>query len=573
MSVQTNSLKPLDLVNIVDPRLKCLTFGQEKQEYGVVKGASYSNYQQQKANAYSQAGISFNWNTQGQSTMIDRRIYVKCQFQVSMTGIPNIDTFLFNDSLCSPRAFPLGSTTENLTVTINGTSITTSYADVLQALLRYNGNNELSQYDLSGTPTMLDNYATYEEGVGTVRNPLNTYGDSGQKDGRGSFKVDVISNPVGDGNNSKTAVVKFTVVEPLIMSPMGYSSQHLEQAFIGVNNFAIQMNFSNLNRVWSQVLQGTENLTDFNVKIGAGITEQPELLINYLSTPLVDEVEIPNEVVYDYCNLDTYQNDQNTVIASGASQTFTNNAIQLSTVPSGIWIYCAVPRGSKTFEDADAFFRINNISLQYLNVSGQFSSATINDLYNLSVKNGCKMSFQEWSGFSNSYNVNIGGVPMVGSVLKIDATDLALPSNLAPSCNANSQLQFKINITNQSKLPREVSIYTIVANSGLMTIAENSMMTQLAVLTQEDVLLSRRDGDYRDNNTQTLLYGGSFWGSLKNLGKSISKFVKRTGLDKVAEEEIKTVGKEMIRNKIRGTGGALVGGKQLSRAELKMLMA
>lgn len=583
----TNTLKPLELVNVVDARLKCLEFSQEKLEYGVVKGASYSNYQQQKANSYSQSGVSFNWNTQGANTMIDRRMYVKCQFQVSLTGVPDNGTRLFNPSLCAPRAFPLASVTENLTVTINGTSISTSYADVMQALIRYNTSEELMKYDLSGTPTFLDNFASYNDAVGSVRSPLNTYGDSGtDKPGRGSFQLEVVQNAVGDGTNPVTAVVKFTVVEPLMISPMAYSSQQLEQALIGVNNMGVQFNFSNLQRVWSQVLQGTENVTNISVGIGAGVTEQPELLINYLNTPLVDEIMIPEQTVFDYFNLETYQNDQNTTVSAGASQSFTNNSIQLSVVPRSIWIYCAVPRGSKTYEDTDSYFRINSISLQYLNVSGQLSSATINDLYTLSVKNGCKMSFQEWSGSAN--DLNNQSTPLVGSVLRLDASDLALPSNLAPGCNANSQLQFTINVTNQANVARDIAIYTIVGNEGLMTISNNSMMTQLAVLTQEDVLASRMNGEYRDENLHGSIYGGSFFGKMKNLAKKLARatsgLAKSTGADKMLLDEAKRVAKKAVRSKLGGAsmggglvggapmGGGLVGGRKMSRSELRALM-
>jgi hypothetical protein len=571
MSAKTNTLKPLDLVNIVDPRLKCLEFSQEKLEYGVVKGASYSNYQQQKANSYSQSGVSFNWNTQGANTMIDRRMYVKCQFQVSLTGTPANGTYLFNSGLCAPRSFPLGRITENATITINGTSISCAYSDVLDAILRYNCDGELEKYDLSGTPTMLDNFQNYTLGVGSVRNPLNNYANSGDKTGRGSFVFDVLNNPVGDGN-PKTAVVKFTVVEPLILSPMSYSSQHLEHALIGVNNMAVQLNFSNLQRIWSQALQGTENITNISIGIGAGITEQPELLINYLNTPLVDEASIPKEVVYDYYNIETYQNDQNVNIPAGGSQTFTNNSIQLSVVPRSIWIYCAVPRGSKTYTDADAYFRINSISLQYLNVSGQLSSATRNDLYNLSVKNGCKMSYQEWSGASADYNTGI--IPMVGSVLRLDVSDLALPSNLASGCSANSQLQFTINVTNQASQAREISIYTIIANEGLMTITNNTMLTQTAILSQDDVLNARINGEYRDEYLQNTLYGGSFFSKMKHLGKALSKFMKKHKLDKELENVARDVVKSAIKSRTGGAvvGSGLVGGRKMTRSELRELM-
>lgn len=563
-TAKTNSLKQLDLVNTLDPRLKCLEYSQEKLEYGVVKGASYSNFQQQKANSYSQSGISFNFNTQGSSTMIDRRVYCQCQFQVSFKGTPSAGTKLLNDDLHAPRAYPLANVTENLTVTINGTSVSSSYADALQALLRYNTNYDLENYDLSGTPTFLDNFENYQDGFQTVRNPLGTYANSGYKQtGRGSFKMDSVVNPEGNGTDEVTAVVRFTVVEPILLSPMSYSSQHLDSALIGVNNLAVQYNFSNLERVWSYV-DGSDIITDVSVQIGSGVTEIPQLLVNYLNTPLVDEAKIPKTVVYDYFQLDTFQNDQNVTMSAGQTSTFTNNSIQLSVIPRSIWIYCAVPRGTKTAEDTDSFFKINSISLQYLNVSGQFSSATINDLYNMSVKNGLKMSFQEFSGSTNSY---FGDVPLCGSVIRIDSSDLALGSNLASGVPANSQLQFTINVTNQSNSSRPVSIYTVVGNEGLMSILENTMMTQVSVLSQEDVLNAREKGEFRDEDLHQSIYGGSFLGRVRNVLKKFSREAKRLGLDKIAKEEAK----RLIENKMMGKG--LVGGQQMTRKQLKEMMS
>lgn len=580
MSNLTNSVKPFELINVVDPRLECLKFKKEKLEYAVVKGGAYSNYQQQKCNSYSNSGVTFGWNTQGANTIIDRRIYAKVEFKVTMTGTPAENTRLFNDSLCSPRAFPLAAITDNLTVTINGSSTSCQYADCMQALLRYNTDYNLKQYDLSGTPTKLDNYVNYQDAIGSLNNPLNNYKDSGYEQGRGSFKLEIVQNPEGDGVTEKTSIVKFTVVEPLFISPLCYSSSDLEAGLIGVNNMGINMNFSNNQLVWSQVLQGTENVSSFQVELGAGVTKQPELLLNYINVPETDAMLAPEVATYDFFNLETYQNDQHVSLPAGASQSFTNNAIQLSIIPRSIWIYCSVPRTSKTFQDTDSFFKINSLSLQYLNVSGQFSSATTHDLYNnLAVKNGCKMSFQEWSGETGSFNSEFG---LTGGILRIDSTDLALPETMAPGVASNSQLQFTINITNQSNVARDVSIYVIVANEGLLSIANNSMVTQLAILDQESVLETRQNSKYIKENLQKSMYGGSFWSKIRHVGKFLSNVAKEIGLDKEIEKEAKELrkeliksGKESLRNKIRGNGlvgGGLVGGRQMSRRELLELM-
>jgi hypothetical protein len=577
-------MKPLELVNVIDPRLKCMKYAQEKLEYGVTKGAEYSNWVRQQANSYSTASVSFNFNTQGVNTMIDRRLYCKIQFQLTLTGVPVNGGRLVNPGLSAPRAFPLASICENVSVNINGNTVSMAYADALQAMWRYSNNYEDFEYDLSTTPNYLDVYQEYAAGVGSLRNPLNDFQNSGYELGRGAFALDNIVNPVGDGVNPVTAVVLFTVTEPIFVSPLLYKSQCLEQALIGVKNMGVQLNFGgNLNRVWSHALGlAGETVTAATVAIGAGTTTQPELLVNYLNTPLIDESMIPREVNYDYMRIESFVNDQNVNLNAGTSQTFTNNSIQLGTVPKSIWIYVNEPRGQKNLFSTDTFFRINSISLQYLNVSGQFSSMSIQDLYQLSVKNGCKMSFTEWTGLTV---LNTGTtLGLTGSVLKIDCTDLALPSNLASGVNINSQLQFSINVTNTGSQAKQVQIVTVIATEGLFTVADGSSYSQLGVITQEDVLRTRSDeSEWRDFNMQGTLYGGSFWSGLKNFGKSLGhailkygpkalKLAPLIGLGMDEDQMNEMQGSAMVGGKKHNKGGAIVGGKMLSRTQLKKML-
>ena len=62
MSVEmekTNSIRPIALKNVVDPRLDCLEFAQKEMEWGIFKGAEGQNTTQQQANSYSTSGISW----------------------------------------------------------------------------------------------------------------------------------------------------------------------------------------------------------------------------------------------------------------------------------------------------------------------------------------------------------------------------------------------------------------------------------------------------------------------------------------------------------------------------------
>ena len=587
----TNSVKPLELENILDPRLESMKPSQDKLKWGIFKGCENQNFVQQQANSYSTSGVNWNFNTQSETVLIDRRMYAQVQFEVSLTGTAPLGLPLLNDETDAPRAFPLASVTNSLRVTINGGSVQCQYDDALQALLRYNADFNLFDHDLSQTPNFLDNCQEYGDMVGSVRNPLSNYFNDSYKQGRGAFRIDSLVNPQSPdaGITPITAVVKFTVVEPLLISPMLYNAGDLQSGLLGVKNMGVSFNFKagKLERVWSHANNPGITITNVNVAVGPGSTESPKLLVNYLNPPLIDIGEQPREIVYQYYKNDVYVNDMNTTLAPNASQTFTNNAIQLSTVPKSIYIYACLPDSAKTFETTDSFFRINSLSLQFLNVSGQFSTMSEHDLYNMSVKNGLKMTWNEFHGTTQAYSSgDITG--LTGAVLRIDVDDLAIPSNLASGVNVNSQLSYTINLTNVNQTNNKaVQLVTVLVYDGIMTIADGSMITQVGVIDQYDVVKTRENGNWVDYKSAQSLYGGDFFAKLKSLAKSAhSGLRKACKLDKMfsggANAGGAIVGGSSPKRCPKGSrkackpkGGELVsahGGRSLTRAELKEML-
>ena len=266
-------------------------------------------------------------------------------------------TVACNTESDAPRCLPLASITNSLKVTINGSSVETQYADALTGLLRYNLDDEVKERDLSMSPSAQDKYQRYVDGVGSVRNPLSNYQNSGKDTGRGAFSYDAITNPVSPDAaiTPITATVLFTVTEPLLISPLKYKSSDLSSGFIGVQNMAVSFNFAagQLARVWSRAPSVGVTLSSVVCSLGAGTTAPPSLLVNYLTPPLLSQSQIPKQVNYQYYKCETYVNDMNTTLASNASQTFTNNAIQLSTVPKCIYIWASIPSSAKTHLTSD----------------------------------------------------------------------------------------------------------------------------------------------------------------------------------------------------------------------------
>ena len=559
----TNSSRPIKTANLLDPRLEALEPAQKELVWAIPKAPEGNNSVQQQANSYSTAGITFNFNTQSENVLIDRRIYCRAQFQITFVGTAPLGQRLLNTESDAIRFLPLASVTQSLKCTINGSSVESQYSDSLLGVLRYNIGDHLKEVDLSMSPSAQDRYQQYSDGVGSVRNPLSNYQNSGKHTGRGCFELDSITNPVSPDAavTPITAVVLFTVTEPLLLSPMLYRSGDLQSGLIGVRNMGVQYNFASgqLSRIWSRSPSAGVTLTSVTAAIGAGTTAPPSLLVNYLTPPLSSQGSIPRQVNYQYNKSETFVNDMNVNLAPNAAQTFTNNAIQLSTVPKCIYIWASRQNSTKTYLTSDTFFKINSLSLNYLNVSGQFSSMSLQDLYQMCVKNGCELSWPEWSG--RTQTIGDGTVDgMVGSVIKLDVSDLHIPSNVASGMNVNSQLSYTVNVENIAAAAIGVQLTTVIVYDGLMTIESGSMATQVGVISEADVVETRADrSNFIPWSTARNVYGGSIYGSMGHLAR-----LAKRGLDMACEAK-KALGGELVLDQQRG-------GAAMSRAQLKSRM-
>ena len=564
----TNSSRPIKTANLLDPRLEALEPSQKQMTWAITKSCEGQNVVQQQANSYSTSGITWNFNTQSENVLIDRRIYARCQFQLTFVGTAPLGQPLLNTESDALRFLPLAAVTQSLKVTINGSSVESQYADSLLGVLRYNLDDHLKEIDLSMSPSSQDKYQRYVDGVGSVRNPLSSYGNSGKDTGRGAFFMDAITNPVSPDAavTPITAVVLFTVTEPLLLSPMLYKSGDLQSGLIGVRNMGVQFNFASgqLSRLWSRSPSGGVTLTSVTPAIGAGTTTPPSLLVNYLTPPLSSQGSIPRQINYQYNKSECFVNDMNVSLAPNASQTFNNNAIQLSTVPKCIYIWASRQNSTKTYLTSDTFFKINSLSLNYLNVSGQFSSMSLQDLYQMCVKNGCELSWLEWSGRTTSIGGAAAGigvpVGMVGSVIKLDISDLHIPSNVASGMNVNSQLSYTVNVENCNRIDTiGVQLTTVIVYDGLMTIESGSMATQVGVISEADVVETRAErSNFITQAEARNIYGGSIYGSMGHLAR-----IAKRGLDMACEAK-KALGGEML---LTNSGGAA-----MSRADLKSRM-
>tara|TARA_R110000765_G_C18830358_1_gene596809 strand:+ start:151 stop:714 length:564 start_codon:yes stop_codon:yes gene_type:complete len=184
---------------------------------------------------------------------------------------------------------------------------------------------------------------------------------------------------------------------------------------------------------------------------------------------------------------------------------------------------------------------------------------SLQDLYQMCVKNGCELSWPEWSG--RTQTIGDGSVDgMVGSVIKLDVSDLHIPSNVASGMNVNSQLSYTVNVENIAAATIGVQLTTVIVYDGLMTIESGSMATQVGVISEADVVETRADrSNFIPWSTARSVYGGSIYGSMGHLAR-----VAKKGLDMACAAK-GALGGELVLDQQRG-------GAAMSRAQLKSRM-
>jgi len=90
------------------------------------------------------------------------------------------------------------------------------------------------------------------------------------------------------------------------------------------------------------------------------------------------------------------------------------------------------------------------VSITFNNKTGLLSSATKDQLWDLSRSNGLQQEYEEWVG-RNVYEDDTD-VELLGGILCIDpAKDLSLTDGNAPGVKGNNQLSVSATIRNQTR--------------------------------------------------------------------------------------------------------------------------
>ena len=545
----------------------------QKPVYEAKLGGITNTYREVISNSFSPSQASFSCNPPSPNTLVDRRVYLKVPVTVDFTGVSGSGNLL-QANRDAFRAFPLASIIDNLQVTINNTKLTIESSEVIHELMRFYGEPR-EQEHLSGSPCFMDQSQEYSQLALSNRNPLARYGEKGDgQPGRGGYPYTVYTN------TSTTAQVQAVLTEPLVISPLLFGG-HDAKGLVNVQNMSVQINWSpNASRIWSH--DSTANTIN-SIQVSFG---RPSLLFNYI-TPS-PTMSIPDVCDYQFQDVEVYTSELGSALTPGQSAQINSSNIQLNVIPSHLLVYVKKRRNDRTFEDTDSYLPISSLDMNFANVSGMFSGASQEQLYNLYRDNGGNQSWSEWSaqpmyatnGLTDTVVKGPGGI----LCLKF-GKDIALQDpSLAVGVPGTFNLQLRCTVSNERDADVSPTLYVVPIYEGILSLSMNQAVQQLSVLSQEDILAAAKKAN---NEGAMSSEGGKIMGDIasgfkkalpwirraRKVGQAVSGAIPqpqaqavKAALD-VAEELGLGEGGMMHGGTL--VGGTAVGGKKMSRDAMR----
>lgn len=549
----------------------------DSEVFGVLSGPQYSTYTQFQAISASASQIVFNVQVPSENILIDRHLLMasKVNFTLNLTNVP-IGENCINWGLTSAlSAFPLQSLMTTMQATINNASTSVNIQDILPMILRCNDNRKLSRYN-SMTPSMPDcQWGQFSQAV-NVANPvansnnnvlssLSNNGYDNDFQPRGAFPIqllgvvhDITAGGVDDSivstNLADTWAIglSFTVTEPFLAlspftncMPMSASSG---SGLIGINNMSIVCNIDGTAKrllgIAEPYLAGGANANGaITLGFNAGGQSFPafqnsRLLFNFQTLTSLQYAKISSKCIVPYTDYPRYLTSftQNEQVAPYTSITLTSQNLQLNQVPSQIMISVRKPMNAQTPYDTSSFLTIENISINFNSQSGLLASATQQDLYNISYRNGCAQSYYEWQGYNNNFVNGVppafnNGLPLseiavpTGSLLIINpALDLSLPEMLSAGSLGQYSFQFNIRVKNNYTVDVTPEICIITKNDGIFVTQQGTSIIYTGILDKATVLKAKEGDVSLDYNSHQRLVGGrlnsSGFGAIKKMLKN-----------------------------------------------------
>lgn len=519
--------------------------------FAVMGGAQQSTYQPQMANTSSNSSHSWQINVPSENVVVDRRLLIDTDvsFTIRVTNVPAGEVAFDWGKSDSFAPYPLNSCYLTQNTLINNCGLSINTQDIMAPLLRMNDQKIHTHYD-GWTPSMVDDvYYNYADGVEAANNPLaatRTNGYDAKIRPRGCHPCNIsishynAANVLLDADVHSTALTDYWVItvathltEPILFLSPFISNPCVsnEAGFLGINNITFNFTVDNtLRRVFRTSNPWTYTYGFSNVANNSGWSNL-KMLMNYLSVQPSQYAKISARNILPLLQYDRYLPNGGTQadLAAGATASYSSSNVALNQIPDTLMIFARVPMATQNQTNSDSFAIINSISVNFNNVSGILSSCSPQELWLLSQRSGSSQSYQEFIGKAMVSSADGAGaiIPTIGSILVLQpAFSFNLPEYLSSSSLGSYNLQFELNITNQSSVAYKPEIVVISITSGYMSIHQGSAQSFSGVLNKE-MVLSAKDGSavprLSTSDYERLVGGVGANRGIANMGKFVGR--------------------------------------------------
>lgn len=459
-------------------------------------------------------------------------------------------------------SFPYNRCINNCSIRLNNSSLhTTNVSDILDDFLYLENPDYLATLSPA---SKLDNFYKFDSNV--LSNVLRVGADViDQVDSRGlnsTYRME-FSAPPGGG----VVTVTITLQESIIARPLQYHSKH-KNPFFNINDLHMVINYeSDITKFlnYSEEAQKASNygVTDLSSVTFTGHTITNRLIIESY-TPQI-QIEKPRLCYYNSPIINKFKDKNSASISSGNQTTATFNNYVINGIPKLFILSVPVVQSTATGavqlkNRGKAFARIDEVQFSFDNKVNQFTDLnTIEDLYDMSIKNGYNQRFATFAGLeSQTVAATSGATPTpavtntgAGSIFVFRPEDLNMNSGQQSNVNGAFNIQLTLKYTNPhaDALVFQPSLALVYDN--ILMYQDGRFMDFKPMLNPAEVVGAPIEM-MNDDRTMNSIMGGSFWSDawstvkkvISNpITKEVSKFARNTPWlkDKLGDDT--TVGK------------------------------
>ncbi|MBS3925923.1 MAG: hypothetical protein KGZ34_04450 [Nitrosarchaeum sp.] len=460
----------MSFLRVADTRL--MQLDPSSANVAVKEGAQNVAYIPLVSASLSTSNCTFNLNNIATEVCRNRKELMRLTgvvftLNVSQTATQAIFSYL------GFKPWPLNSCIANIQHQIGQASYSLNLSQIMDAITKFNLESENANfYD----NTSYDAVSSYIGAAGTALNPIQPFTSTPL--GWGVFKPRsaniTLSTNVSTGSN-QTITITCNLYEPLC-SPFNNVGKDDDHSLYGINGEILQLQF--VSDIFSNMIAAVLNTGTTINSVSVAFPSTATLECIYLTPNQEIARNLPKHSISHYNQYSVFSLDTGAVTA-GSTLSVTSPVCQITNLPFKILVYCRQSDATKTALIPSRYLQIQNVqNCQLDNGSNQLSSASIDQLYEISVRNGCVLDRLVWKQQLLS-GLDAVAASGVGSILALDPKiDLGCRQDISDGSPGRYIFQITLSLKNNT--------------------ADNFAGTTLYIVAINNAILERNGSEYRN---------------------------------------------------------------------------